>query len=589
MRFLTLISIICLAGNLQAWEVKKFRGDVSIERQGQSKKLELQQKLQEGDIIRTGKKARALLVEGQSKLWLGQKTVFKIQASKDKKTNILHTIYGKMRTLVAPKQAERYRYKFKTVVAGVRGTEFFAQSNESGDRLCTLEGEVAVEQEGGETVLIPAGKGVLFSQGEVPQLSDNSNFLVDRWVAETSFSSEKTALQSFYENQKRKHALGSNFYWGLTAWTTVCDLWNPDYRNSTEDLNPSCVSTYISPFLQYGKKHRVFVRPALNTYWGNRAAIFDDNPTTFGRQHEAITLAEGFFQTQWNSIDVKAGYQDIQWNDGILISPRRWSPEPTTYLALRTRLDIQDWKLDILAIDGDEKNYTLDGINQVTMLGLKLDLPKQWGNLFVLYADFPGFDSPIAHRLYHERELMNVGFYRRAKHDRLDYKVSTIYQNHSKLTRAARALDSGEGFFFDLEWGWTIPTSSPVRFSYRGLFASKDFAPIQNDYYILGISPTFRSPANMSQFRAKIEWQFAPEQMLFLEYLSTEQVDQNGFFTSSNVAKDHLQLGNEIDLVYNGKISESLKAMFGMFVLFPGSDLGPDPSSGLIGRLEFNY
>ncbi len=64
--------------------------------------------------------------------------------------------------------AKRFVIRTKSVVMGVRGTEFFASSSKKGDVwMCVHEGAVEITSEG-KSVEVPAGKGVRVAKGGAP-------------------------------------------------------------------------------------------------------------------------------------------------------------------------------------------------------------------------------------------------------------------------------------------------------------------------------------------------------------------------------------------------------------------------------------
>lgn len=131
------------------------KGDVQIIQKDKAVKAKVGTKVLQGDTIATGKDARAKLVmvdknviniSPDSKFLLEK---YEYNPDQNKKGALLNVIYGKVRTTVNQKydgEKNKFQVKTKSSVAGVRGTDFLVQFNQTTNtsKVVTFEGVVEV-------------------------------------------------------------------------------------------------------------------------------------------------------------------------------------------------------------------------------------------------------------------------------------------------------------------------------------------------------------------------------------------------------------------------------------------------------------
>jgi hypothetical protein len=108
-----------------------------------------------GDTVKTAAGVRVKLQEGFSIMVIGEKSEVAIETSNVSKINLVQTDSekleqislksGMLRMQVDKKDAAKFRYRIPSVVAGVRGTQFFMSASPDKEVLCVIEGEVGAK------------------------------------------------------------------------------------------------------------------------------------------------------------------------------------------------------------------------------------------------------------------------------------------------------------------------------------------------------------------------------------------------------------------------------------------------------------
>jgi hypothetical protein len=148
-----------------------FTGDITVKRDGESIHGEIGMQIKEGDEIRTGKNATAVIsVDDATDLKLRENTVLNMESISD--TVSLELGSGGIFSRVRKKFFRSYSIRTETVLAGVRGTEFFIAYGRLIDTLpdvwiCVNTGsiEVAVIDKEEKTI-IREGEGINIIGGE---------------------------------------------------------------------------------------------------------------------------------------------------------------------------------------------------------------------------------------------------------------------------------------------------------------------------------------------------------------------------------------------------------------------------------------
>lgn len=141
-------------------------GQVTVTSAGNTVPAKNGQALKSGDAVTTGKKSLAIInLDGGGQLKL--KELSRIALAADSEVSLglggAFAKIGKGAGLVGS-----FRLRTPSAVAAVRGTEFFTAFGRKTDVwLCVNEGAVEVTA-AGQTVTVPAGKGILVTAGKGP-------------------------------------------------------------------------------------------------------------------------------------------------------------------------------------------------------------------------------------------------------------------------------------------------------------------------------------------------------------------------------------------------------------------------------------
>jgi hypothetical protein len=184
-----------LSGDAWAWNVKKTNGQVSVTSQGKKVPALVGGILKEGDTVETAGDSKVMIQEGESEVWLAPGTRFvvhKLANAEKSVTGRFEMLAGKLRAkFKKPSGPEVFPYeiRIRSVVAGVRGTEFFMAMDGEEERVCTLEGLVRVTslKSAAESWDVAAGKGLFIKSNEMPKVRDTTAEQVKKWVDISSF------------------------------------------------------------------------------------------------------------------------------------------------------------------------------------------------------------------------------------------------------------------------------------------------------------------------------------------------------------------------------------------------------------------
>jgi len=590
---LSILLLISIPPEASAWTVSKIKGSASLIREGDREaKLAHGMTVGAGDLIQTQRGAKVLLEEEGQHLWIGGGTRFIIEKGKveQNKPQILNLVYGKVRAIVNKKSAGQYQYRTRTAVAGVRGTEFFFSSDDTQDLFCTLEGSVEVKTNLGDTITVDKGKGLKLTAGGRPSLSDNSQNLVDLWVAQTSVDAPLQMSIDSYGPDRRFHQSGNpNLTYGGFAWMHYCEIRNADFNDAASDKDRRCLSTYLSPFLQYGDKNKIFLRPSINRLDRNFNDTLDAVPSLTGQTATSITLAEAYGEITRSNWSYKLGVQDVEWADGILLSRQLWSTEPKSHLAIRAMGPVRNWNLEVLGGPGIREDRTLNGYSHIKILGIKADAPQNWGSLYALHTNYGKMEPGQSH-WYHGHEINHFGIYSTRKINSWDYSFSGIYQKHVIHHDSGGSHDPVEGVMYDVSAGYFFGSSVPMKASIRGIRAGDNFISVMEDYYNLGLSGVIRLRANLLQGRAKFEIEPWENHSFTIEVLKSREKSVTGFWRQLSAATSNGEsIGTEVNLIYKGRWRPRWNWLLGLWSFDPGSNLGSDTARGYTGRLEYSY
>lgn len=160
------ILIVVQVFSLQAQSILSFyEGDVLIERDSEQLSAEFGMELFEADLIRTEKSSLAILELAHGRTVKLREDSSLLLENLSRKTSVelkSGSVFSKVDRLLNG----QFNVHTESVVAGVRGTEFFMAFGETIDEkadlwLCVNEGSVEVSlSESGESVLVNEGEGI---------------------------------------------------------------------------------------------------------------------------------------------------------------------------------------------------------------------------------------------------------------------------------------------------------------------------------------------------------------------------------------------------------------------------------------------
>jgi hypothetical protein len=176
-----LLAALCIGQAFAAafvGQVVKARGDVRIEREGQSLAAATGTALQLGDLIKTGAGARLRLrfTDG-SILALGENTqisidIYAVDATNKSRTVVLTLLEGIVNTAAAKSGESQFDYQIKTAngYSAVRGTKWILTAHAGTTGLFVVNGKVELGVNAGpaKPVLVEGGNwGSITPQGEI--------------------------------------------------------------------------------------------------------------------------------------------------------------------------------------------------------------------------------------------------------------------------------------------------------------------------------------------------------------------------------------------------------------------------------------
>lgn len=181
----------------QAWDIYVIHGTGLVTLNGKPAKVG--DKFQGSDLLATGANTKVKLLEGHSVMIVGENTQVSAETKKlgkiklvatDKDTNPqLFLKSGKLRFQIDKAEAPKYRFRIPSVVAGVRGTEFFMSASKDKEVLCVLEGEVGAKIiSNNQEAKVEKGIGWIREGDKEGILIQTTEKQRGDWVADTDFA-----------------------------------------------------------------------------------------------------------------------------------------------------------------------------------------------------------------------------------------------------------------------------------------------------------------------------------------------------------------------------------------------------------------
>lgn len=160
-----LLFLVLTPPSLRAQAVASYvLGEVSVQRGGSRLPADIGMDLMEADTIHTGADGLAIIsVDGRADLKMRENSVLTLSDIGEVITVDLDQggLFSRVRSAVG----RNFNVRAQTVVAGVRGTEFFVAYGRTVEDapdiwLCVNDGAVDVEVPGGDPVVVNAGEGI---------------------------------------------------------------------------------------------------------------------------------------------------------------------------------------------------------------------------------------------------------------------------------------------------------------------------------------------------------------------------------------------------------------------------------------------
>ncbi len=574
------LCVILLALMLGAWTFKDQIGNakIQIDRSGITQEIRLGDELKKYDKIYVGLGTKILLTEGESKIWVGENTVLRVDQIKATNSDAIQLDSGKIRVQIKATEAAKWKFNTQSSVSGVRGTEFFISSSEASESICVLEGSVESEltKDPGKKFLVPAGKGVQIREGEAAVMIDNSNFLVNQWLAETLLEDELGYIPATYATNTRIHTLNESLTSSVSGNFFYCDFFNTDFDQSTIESSRDCFRAHLYPSLQISSALSARLTPRLSFVSSNQDLVFDSIPPTSGYSHSALTVSEAYLNTIWQKKDWRVGFQKLKLADGLLVSEAQFLNEPLTHLGLRATDVSENQNMSFFVSRGLEGQNALDGFFPHSLSMLDLKIFESRGEVYLLRVDSVDPKDKIRAEI-HET---NLGFLFSDRTSQLDYKFSGIFQHGDYTATPTASPVSVSHSLADLQIGFYA--TNLLRLFARYLDAGANFVSVAPAAYSLGLFPGFYQIGNIRQARTGAEYRLSENRHLTFEYLASWDQDKDGILKWRAVGSDNSFISEELNLLFKHKWDDYISYQAGGFWFLPHShSMGSDPAYGL--------
>ncbi len=567
-RILVLLATAFFAGPLWAWEVESLQGEAWIEEGANRIPLTLKSQAADGALVATGSGARLVLREGGSVLRLGAKTKMRVRAM-NSTGNALELVYGKLRANVKPDPAKGFRIETRAAVSGVRGTEYFVQSDDTHDFICTLEGLVEVESKiTGQKVLVPPRAGVEIAPGKSFTVQPTADELVDAWVSETSAAGAPAVVTDGYRDlPSRFHSAGGDFLYAVRVNALFGRTDHVGY-NSAGSKDHNWFSQYrLTPALYWGKTWGLAWEPRLLWHASDERMILDSDPLVTRTAYARAALGELYGDAAFGPLLVRVGEQAVQWNDGVFLSSDSWRLDPYLLRALRARAAWNGHYLDVLASrrgDGGE----LDGEVRAGIVAFKYDFRNWFSVIAAERSPESRFGRRVDEALVQSTRRIGPADY------------------HATLWHQSGGFNMWEGGLGAYPWN-----GQALRAGVSALHADPDFIAGLEPVYSLGYSRTFER-SNLRQYRAKISAETGGWN-LFFEWIHSQSVGRSHLVKWSGRLRD---LMSEQDFGASRDLRDGLKLLLVGFRTQPTSAMSESSpvwpkrtGYGVTASLQFIY
>lgn len=531
--------------------------------------------LDKNEILLSGE-TKLLLTEGESKIWMAPKTVIKVASLREPSAEALTLDAGKIRVKLAPPEAAKWRYETRSVVAGVRGTEFYVTTAEEQENWCVVEGKVEAQLAEGESLLIPAGQGAQLRNGLPTRKVSNSNFAVAQWQAETSGDTEVAFFPRIFQSNTRLFPVQKDVLISFTGLLLYKENFNADFNNDVYD-QANLTRLHLYPGLLYRGTADWQFTPRVS-FVGNQpeAAVDRDSaPGKVSNRNVVVTLSEASAAFVAAGISSKWGLQKLVLAEQSYLSDGKASVEPVTHLGVTAKKSLGAWDVSVALTKAQEGLRPGDGLFPQSLALLELKDDSGWINAYVLRVDSQS-QTDFARSLFHQ----NVGgFLLQDRGERWDYKISKIFQSGNYQSSSSALQAATEGGFADLTIGGYF--GSRTRAFARYLQADENYMALAPAAFYLGLSPSLVVVSNIRQMRLGAELRVSESASIAFEHIQSNQVSNTGLVNYRAAGSVDSNIGEEDNLQWRQTLNEANKVNFMFYRYVPHwRSSGSDPSWG---------
>ena len=172
MKLLFLLSLFILSLSANIGSVTALKGDAKLSHQKSVTDLTLHASIAEKDHINTSKKSRVqVILKDDTVITIGPESEYYFEAFQQEgdvqvKMRIDHGFFKSVTGKIGKIAPERFKIKTRASIIGVRGTQFMAYVAEDEEMIGCIQGAIVVWTNSGLTFDVPAGKMLIYKDGE---------------------------------------------------------------------------------------------------------------------------------------------------------------------------------------------------------------------------------------------------------------------------------------------------------------------------------------------------------------------------------------------------------------------------------------
>lgn len=264
------------------------------------------------------------------------------------------------------------------------------------------------------------------------------------------------------------------------------------------------------------------------------------------KYHSAIEIFEAYTQGKKGSIEYTIGRQTLAYGDNIILGTRNWTAGGLSHDAIK----ISFGKLDIaysLQSEGDSAGKSNDDKILSFLYYKAISRPEQNLDLYLIHNNERGI-----------LETLSAGIRYKQKFEKFDFRTENIIQRHAQTERNEHNID------LEIGYHW-----SPVTRVYiSGSQASDNYDHLYTNRHRYNGILDVVGRQNLEKVEIGFHYKLNSESKLRLELMSFSQkttgVGAYSQSTSSTLAgnTEEKKIGDEIDLLYDYKLSKSEKITF---------------------------